>query len=47
MVLLIIPAVYGDCPNPAALAYLKHQIAYERTLELDALRGLSLIHTDV
>ena len=35
------------CPNPVALDFLKHQIAYQRTEELDPFRGLPELHADV
>jgi hypothetical protein len=35
------------CPNPAALDFFKHQIAYQRTEELDPFKGLRELHADV
>lgn len=35
------------CPSPAAVDLLRHEIAYERTEDLDPLTGLGLIHTRV
>lgn len=36
-----------SCPDPNTMEFFKHQIAYERTEELDPLKGLPLIHVDV
>ena len=36
-----------SCPDPDAVDLLKHQIAYERTEELDPLKGLPLVHAEV
>ncbi len=35
------------CPDPSAVDFLKHQIAYQRTWDVDPVRGLSLIHMEV
>ena len=35
------------CPEPAALGFFKHQIAYQRTEELDPFKGLQELHADV
>lgn len=35
------------CPNPVALEFFKHQIAYQRTEELDPFKGLPQLHADV
>jgi hypothetical protein len=35
------------CPDPVALDFLKHQIAYQRTEELDPLKGLRELHAEV
>jgi hypothetical protein len=35
------------CPNPAALDLFKHQIAYQRTEELNPFKGLQELHADV
>ena len=35
------------CPAPAAFNLFKHQIAYQRTQELDPLKGIHELHTDV
>lgn len=37
----------AGCPNPVALDFFKHQIAYQRTGELDPLKGLRELHADV
>ena len=36
-----------SCPEPAAFDLFKHQIAYQRTEELNPLKGLQEIHADV
>ncbi len=36
-----------SCPDPAAFDLFKHQIAYQRTEELNPLKGLQEIHADV
>ena len=35
------------CPNPVALDFFEHQIAYQRTEELDPFKGLQELHADV
>ena len=35
------------CPNPIALDFFKHQIAYQRTEELNPFKGLPELHADV
>lgn len=37
----------ATCPAPAALDFFKHQIAYQRTEELDPFKGLQGLHADV
>jgi hypothetical protein len=37
----------ASCPAQTALALFRHEIAYDRTEELDPLRGLRLIHVRV
>jgi len=37
----------SSCPHPAALDFFKHQIAYQRTEELDPFRGLNELQVDV
>lgn len=44
---LFVGQIWGACPAPDALAHLRHQIAYQRTEELDALRGLEIIHLNI
>lgn len=44
---LMIPGLRAACPDQTALDLLKHKIAYQRTEELDPLKGLSVIHVDV
>jgi len=45
--LCVAPLLAGDCPDQGALAFFKHQIAYEGTEEDPPLRGLQIIHMDV
>jgi hypothetical protein len=35
------------CPSPSAVNFFRHEIAYERTEELDPLKGLGVIHAHV
>jgi hypothetical protein len=37
----------AKCPNPVAFDSFKHQIAYQRTEELDPFKGMTELHADV
>jgi hypothetical protein len=37
----------AKCPNPVAFDSFKHQIAYQRTEELDPFKGMAELHADV
>ena len=37
----------ATCPNPAAVDFFKHQIAYQRTQELHPFKGIHELHVDV
>ncbi len=47
--LALASAAFGSvpCPAPAALSFFKHQIAYERTQELNPFKSLQELHADV
>lgn len=42
-----VDATPTTCPNPAAVDFFKNQIAYQRTQELDPLKGIHELHADV